>query len=197
MLITMPAAPVPAKIEWSFDQPAQDNRGEFTGKRRVTILSAAPRWYASVTLPAIVGEDRVLDWRAFVVDCDGIANSFRVIACERDQIGGNPNVVVVGANQGGHALTTAGWGDPGPKLKRGQFVTGGDQLVMLMAPVIADANGRATLNFKAYLRLSPADGARIEVTRPYAIMSMSDPKNGWTVDIGQNYAVTFPCEESF
>ncbi|WP_242149626.1 hypothetical protein [Sphingomonas sp. BAUL-RG-20F-R05-02] len=197
MLITMPAAPVPAKVEWSFDQPVQVNRSEFTGKRRATILSAAPRWYAAVTLPAIIGEDGVLDWRAFVVDCDGVANSFRVIACERDQMGGNPNVVVSGANQGGHALATAGWGDPGPKLKRGQFVTIGDQLVMLMAPVIADANGRATLNFKAYLRLSPADGAQIEVRRPYAVMSMSDPKNGWIVDVGQNYAVTFPCEESF
>jgi hypothetical protein len=86
MLISMPAAPVAANIAWDIDQPGQANRGEFTGRRRATLLAQAPRWYAEVTLPPIIGEARVYDWRAFVVDCDGIANSFRVIACERPQI---------------------------------------------------------------------------------------------------------------
>jgi hypothetical protein len=196
MLIAMPASPVAADIDWSIDQPAQANRGEFTGKRRVTILTAAPRWYATVTLPPIIGEARVLDWRAFVVDCDGIANSFRLIACERDQITG-VDVRVVGAGQGGHQLVTNGWGAAGQKLRRGQFVTSGDQLLMLTAPVVADVNGRAVLQVKPYIRFSPANGAQLEVRRPYAVMSMSDPKIGWKVGIGQNYAITFNCEESF
>jgi hypothetical protein len=196
MLIPMPGAPIAASVDWTIDQPGQANRGEFTGKRRVTILSAAPRWYATVTLPPILGEDQVLDWRAFVVDCDGIANSFRVIACERPQITG-VDVRVLGAGQGGHQLVTNGWGAAGLKLRRGQFFTSGDQLLMLTAPVVADANGRAVLSFKPYIRFSPADGAQLEVRRPYAVMSMSDPKNGWKVGIGQNYAVSFACEESF
>lgn len=197
MLIAMPAAPVAADIDWSIDQPGQANRGEFTGARRVTLLSQAPRWYATVTLPPILGEDRVLDWRAFVVDCDGIANSFRVIACEREQIAGAVDVRVAGAGQGGHAIITSGWGAAGLKLKRGQFMTIDGQLLMIQAPVVADANGRATVSFKPYLRKIPADGAAIEVKRPYAVMAMSDPKNGWKVGIGQNYAVAFQCEEAF
>ncbi|WP_375541618.1 hypothetical protein, partial [Salmonella enterica] len=80
-------------------------------------------------------------------------------------------------------------------LKRGQFVTVGDQLLMLRAPVVADAEGRAVLSIKPYLRLSPVDGGLIEVRRPYAVMAMSDPRNGWSVGIGQNYAVSFSCEE--
>ncbi len=196
MLIPMPAAPIAANVDWMIDQPGQANRGEFTGKRRVTILTAAPRWYATVTLPPILGEAQVLDWRAFVVDCDGIANSFRVIACEGDQITG-VDVRVVGAGQGGHQLVTTGWGAAGQKLRRGQFFTSGDQLLMLTAPVVADANGRAVLSFKPYIRFSPANDAPIEVRRPYAVMSMSDPKNGWKVGIGQNYGVSIACEESF
>ena len=196
MLITMPASPVAANIAWDIDVPAQANRAEFTGKRRVTLLTAAPRWYATVKLPAIIGEDRVLDWRAFVVDCDGIANSFRLIACERDQIAGIA-VAVKGAGQSGTTLLTKGWGAPGQKLKRGQFVTVDGQLLMLQAPVFADVNGNAVLSFKPYLRAIPADGAVLEVRRPFAVMSMSDPKNGWSVAIGQNYGVEFPCEESF
>ncbi|WP_010218940.1 hypothetical protein [Sphingomonas sp. PAMC 26621] len=100
MLITIPSDPVASDIDWTIDQPGQANRGEFTAKRRVTLLSAAPRWFAKVTLPAITGEDRVFEWRAFVVDCDGIANSFRIIACERDQIAGSLDVRVKGADQG-------------------------------------------------------------------------------------------------
>ncbi|MFN3517949.1 MAG: hypothetical protein ACK4YT_00730 [Sphingomonas sp.] len=197
MLIPFPAAPVPAQIDWSIDQPGQVNRGEFTGRRRVTILTAAPRFYAQVTLPPILGEDRVLDWRAFVVDLDGVANSFRLVAVERDQLRDSPLVSVDGAGQGGLQLATKGWGAAGQKLKRGQFVTVGDQLLMLRAPVVADAEGRAVLSIKPYLRLSPVDGGLIEVRRPYAVMAMSDPRNGWSVGIGQNYAVSFSCEEAF
>ncbi|WP_277969311.1 hypothetical protein [Sphingomonas echinoides] len=197
MMINIPAEPVASDIEWTIDQPGQVNRGEFTGRRRVTLLAAAPRWFAKVTLPPISGENRVLDWRAFVVDCDGVANSFRVVACERDQISGTLDVRVKGANQGGHALITSGWGAAGEKLKRGQFITLGDQLLMLNAAVVADANGNATLSIKPYIRVVPADQASIEVKRPYAVMAMTDPKNGWKVGIGQKYAVSFDCEEAF
>lgn len=197
MLVPMPARPVPAEVEWDIDQPAQVNRSEFTGRRRVAILAAAPRFYARVTLPPILGEANAFAWRAFVVDLDGVANSFRLVACERDQVAGVPVVQVDGAGQGGRELATKGWGSAGLKLRRGQFVTVGEQLLMLTADVVAEATGLAAVRFKPHLRLSPADGAPIEVKRPYAVMSMSDPRNGWKAGIGQNYAVAFDCEESF
>jgi hypothetical protein len=196
MLISFPASPVPAEIQWDIDQPGQVNRGEFTGKRRATLLSAAPRLYAQVTLPPIIGEDRVLDWRAFVFECDGVANKFKVIACERDQVN-EAGVVVDGAGQYGQTLTTRGWSTPGQRLKRGHFITVGEQLLVVRAPVIVDGAGRATISVKPYIRVQPGDGDAIEVRRPYAIMSMTDPKNGWKVGIGQNYAITFECEEAF
>lgn len=68
---------------------------------------------------------------------------------------------------------------------------------MLMADVVSDAAGVATIAFKPHLRFSPADGAPLEVRRPFAVMSMSDPRNGWKVGIGQNYGIAFDCEESF
>ncbi len=196
VMITMPADPVPAKIDWSIDQPAQANRGEFTGRRRVTLLAAAPRLYAAVTLPAIRGEPNIYAWRAFVFDCDGIANRYRLVACERDQIAGL-DVRVAGAGQFGRTLKTRGWGAAGVKLRRGQFVTVGEQLLTLMADVVAAADGTATITFKPFIRVVPGDNEAIEVRRPFAVMSMSDPRNGWAVDIGQEYAVTFQCEEAF
>ena len=196
-LIAMPTAPIPSAIDWQIEQPAQANRGEFTGKRRVTLLTAAPRWFANVTLPPILGEAAVLAWRAFVVDCDGIANRFRVVACESDQVPDNPPIAVDGAGQGGLVLRTRGWASAGTKLKRGQFITVGEQLLMVQADVVAAADGKATIAVKPYLRFVPADGAAVEVKRPFAVMSMADPKNGWKVGLGQNYAVSFACEEAF
>ncbi len=195
-VIALPQSPVPNGIEWDLDQPGQRNEAEFTGVSRVTYLPAAPRWYAKAKLPAIVGEANVLDWRAFVVDLDGIANSFRLVACERDQITGVAPVID-GAGQGGRQLLTRNWGSAGLKLKRGQFVTINDQLLMLMAPVVADANGAALISFKPYIRVSPPAGTMLEVRRPYALVSSVDTRNGWKVGIGQNYAIEFDVREAF
>lgn len=194
-LVTMPASPVPAKIAWKPKRPTQVNRSMVTSKRRVTILAAAPRMYATVTMPPIVGEANVLAWRAFVVDLEGQAHSFRLVACERDQITG-VSPLVKGAGQTGNTLITDGWGTAGLKLKRGQFVTVNDQLLMLMADAVA-LGGEVVLQFKPHLRVSPADNAPLTVTRPYALMSMSNDDTGWLADIGQHYGIEFECEESF
>lgn len=196
MLVTMPTKPIPADIDWTIDVPAQVNRSEWTGRRRAVLLPAAPRWFARVTLPPIRGEDAVLAWRAFVVDLEGVANRFRLIACERDQIDAGVEISVVGAGQGGRQLVTGGWPPSSTPLRRGQFFTSGEQLLMLMADVQSDALGRATLSFKSQLRFSPANGARLEVRRPYAVMTMTDPRNGWKVGIGQSYGFSFNCEEA-
>ncbi|WP_129586363.1 hypothetical protein [Sphingomonas montana] len=195
-VIAMPASPVPRTVAWNLRQPTQVNRSEFTGRRKVTILGTAPRWTAKVTLPPIIGEPKIHAWRAFAVDCNGQANSFRVIACERDQIVG-VTVRVAGAGQGGFAVVTNGWGGAGVKLRRGQFVTIADQLLMLMQDVVADDAGTATLRFKPFLRRAAANGAEIEVRRPYALMSMTGDEAGWVADVGQQYAVSFDCEESY
>lgn len=195
-LITLPASPAPAQVEWTLNQPTQVNRSLVTSRRRVTLLPAAPRWRAKVTLPPIQGEARVLAWRAFAIDCDGQANSFKLIACERDQISGIAPTID-GAGQAGRSLLTAGWGAAGVKLRRGQFVTIGEQLLGLMQDVEADADGKAEIHVKPYIRLVPANGAAIEAKRPYAVMSMASDDAGWIAGVGQQYTVSFECEESF
>lgn len=195
-IVTMPAASVPADVEWRPGPKTQVNRSEWTGRAKTTVLAGAPRWKATVKLPPILGEPNVYAWRAFVVDLEGQANSFRLIACERDQLVG-VTPLVNGAGQGGYTLATDGWGAAGTKLKRGQFVTIGDQLLALMADVVANGSGQATLTFKPYIRVVPADNAPIEVRRPWALMKMVDDDAGWAAHIGQNYEIGFQCEEAY
>ena len=40
-----------------------------------------------------------------------------------------------------------------------------------------------------------ADGAPVEVYRPYAVLQMADTRAGYTVGRGQMYAVSFQAEE--
>jgi hypothetical protein len=194
--IPFPAYPVPAEIDWKLRQPTQVNRSEFTSRRRATILPIAPRWTAAVKLPTIQGERNVLPWRAFFALCEGQAYSFNLVAVENVQISG-VTVRVNGSGQYGSTLITDGWGAAGTKLLAGQFATVNDQLLQLVAPVVANGAGQATLNFRAMLRLTPADNALIEVAKPYAVMALADDTNGWVVGKGQQYTVGFNCEEAF
>lgn len=195
-LITMPAAPVPAEIEWTHDQPSQSNRSEFTGIRRTTILPQAARWEAKVTLPVIQGEAAFRPWRGFLAKLRGTANSFRLGATETDQIIGVAVTATAGGQQGTF-LATTGWGPAGLKLPMGSLVTIGDQLLELVDDVVAGGGGNAVLSFAVPLRVSPAAGAPIEVRRPYGVMSLKDSKPGWKVSPGQLYQVQFDCEEAF
>jgi hypothetical protein len=195
-LITFPSAPTPAEIAWSLRQPTQVNRSEWTGRRKATVLAGAARWSAQVTMPPLLGEARVAPWRAFLAQCQGQAHWFKLVAVENVQISG-VTVLVNGGGQAGYSIATDGWGAAGTKLKAGQFVTVNDQLLQLVADVVANGSGQATLSFRSYLRIPTTDNAPIEVARPYALMAMADDTNGWTVGRGQQYAVSFACEEAF
>jgi hypothetical protein len=195
-IIAMPASPVPAEVAWNLNQPTQVNRSIVTGKRRVAILAAAPRWSADVRFPPMLGEPAVWALRAFLAACQGRANSFRLVAVERTQITGL-TVRVNGANQYGTSLVTNGWGVAGTKLKAGQFVTLNDQLLQLTADVVVGGGGTATLQFEPWLRGVPADNQLLEVSRPFAMMSLAEDDAGWTVSPGQRYSIAFKCEESF
>jgi hypothetical protein len=197
IIIDLPRNPVAAKIKWTLKQPTQVNRGEFTGARRVTILSQAPRWYAEVEYPQIVGEKAVMPWRAALARLQGQANAFRLGACENAQrapsVGAGP--VVDGANQTGNLIATRGW-FPGAPLDL-NFLTINGRLHQVLAPVFAGANGKAVFEIMPHIADGVPDGAMIDATRPYAVMSLADDSAGWTVNPGQRYDIAFSCEEAF
>ncbi|PTQ13726.1 hypothetical protein CLG96_00120 [Sphingomonas oleivorans] len=194
-IIPFPNCPPVSGTRWQLNQPSQVNRSEWTGRRRVTILSEAPRWLCEVQPFDIVDDDAIWPWRAFLIDCQGKAHSFRLPAVRTPQISGiTPRVN--GGGQGGYSLVTDGWGASGTKLRRGQYVTINDQLLMLTADVVS-ASGAATISFKPWIRNIPADDALIVVDMPTALMSMADDAPGWDDSDFGLYQLGFACEESF
>jgi hypothetical protein len=107
-----------------------------------------------------------------------------------------PGIVLVdGAGQTGFSVATRGW-TAGTYIKD-VFVTVGDQLVLVAGRVIAGPDGKAVLPIMPHLRAPTTDGARVEVQRPYAVVSLADDQAGWSVKPGPEYSISFDVEEAF
>lgn len=196
IIVDLPQYPVAAKIKWSLKQPTQVNRGEFTGTRRVTILTQAPRWSAEVEYPPILGEAAARPWRAALARLQGQANAFKLVACENPQQWGYGAPKVDGANQMGNLIKTRGW-IPNGAFLIGNFVTIGGRLHQVLAQTLMDSSGKAEIEIMPHIADGLADGTPIEGYRPYALMSLTDDVAGWTVGPGQRYDISFSCEEAF
>lgn len=195
-IIELPNWPVAKEIEWEADQPSQANRSEFTGVRRVTILGEAFRRSAQVTYPPILGEAAFRPWRAALAACRGRVNPFRLVAVENPQPTFSPNVVVDGAGQQGFSLATKGW-HPRATIKSGMMVTVGDRLFDVAVSAISDEAGKLTLQLEQLLPEGLADLAPVETIWPWALMAMAESRVPYKVGAGQQYAVSFRCEEAF
>jgi hypothetical protein len=191
-LITLPSSPQPRSMRLKLVQPAQINISEWTGRRQV-LHSGRGWWECTFDLPPIVGAAAFNSWRAFIVRTRGGANEFRLPVDSQNQTTFT-SVVVSGAGQTGRTLATSGWGGAGVKLLAGQFVTVNNQLLQLTADVVANSSGNATLSFEPALRVSPANGAPVEVRNPYALMYVTEIPE-YSVEPGYIYALSFVCRE--
>ena len=196
IIIDLPRYPVAAKIDWKPCQPTQVNRSEFTGKSRSVVLAQAPYWSASVSYPTILGEAAFRPWRSALMRLQGRAHAFRLGACEGPQHTFHQRVVVDGAGQQSYALAVRGL-VPGTQLLDGMFVTIGEDLHQLVADTpLAGIAGKVTLSIMPHLAVGIPDGLSIETMRPWALMQMTSDQQGWTVDRGQQYSVSYGCESA-
>ena len=196
-IITLPSAVRIKRVDWTLDQPAQVNRSDWTKRRQVVTQPGPAIWSATADLVVAVGERAALAGEAFVIDLEGQVNSFRLAACENDQLPRGFRTVIDGDGQYGRALRLRG-GPTGFTLARGHKITVNDQMVMVMADATFDADTRATVTFKPSLRLSPADGTYVECVLPTVLMSLATSSAGWSVDPGQLYQVKqLALEEAF
>ncbi|KKC24934.1 hypothetical protein [Sphingomonas sp. SRS2] len=193
--ISFPTQPGIAEIRWTPPAKTQVNMSEWSDRRRITKFTHA-RWKASIALPSIVGEADFLEWRAFLLACEGRANSFRIVAVENSQ-NAQAAVRVNGGGQTGLALVTDGWAGAGAALKKGQLITVNDQLIGISADVAIGGGGSATLPLSRRLRISPADNTLVEVRLPTALMAMDDDDLPYAVSPAQLYGVSFACSEVF
>lgn len=196
-IITVPDALAIRRVEWTFDRPAQVNRSQWTKRRQVVTQPGPALWSATAEMAVRCGTDEWLEAEAFLIDLEGQINSFRMEAAAAAQTDLPLNPVVDGAGQYGRALRLRG-GIPGAGMKRGHKMTVNEQMVSIGTSFVFDANGRATVSFKPSLRLSPQDGASVEMVRPTVLVSLVDSAIGWTEDLGEQFqGKPIAVEEAF
>ncbi len=185
-IITPPPAVRIQNVDWTLDRPAQVNRSDWTKRRQVVLQPGPSMWSATCDLCAVIGEPNMLEIEAFLVDLEGQVNSFRMVAVENPQSRLPLAPIVDAAGQAGRTLNLRN-GIAGATLLRGHKLTVDDQMLMLMAPLTFDANGKASATFKPSLRFSPLDATPVEVVKPTVLMSLSTSQVGWSVTPGQVY----------
>lgn len=197
-IVTFPPSARIASISWTLDRPAQVNRSRWTGQDQVAADPWHGRWSAQLELAPIVGEGRVLEWRAFIASLRGRVNSFRLPATEGGQAGGGFAPFVFGDGQPASrtALQTAGWPTwNGTFPKPGQMMTVRDQLVVMTA--VEGGNDIRLISFEAQLRQHAVHLMPVEFARPTALVALTGSTAGWSVGRGTLYGVSLTVEERF
>lgn len=89
---------------------------------------------------------------------------------------GNP--VVLGNNQYGALLLTAGWTPNQLVIPRGNYFSVNDELKYVTEDIWSSATGQAILKFTPWLRNSPANGDKINVSNARGIFRLQDNDQG-------------------
>lgn len=174
-------------LEWpdgilpsSFDWYLNSNGSSFTSpwtKQTQTVRFPGSSWNAKMTLSNLDDlESRYVE--AILVQLDGMAGRIKLRDFGRfgEPAKGTPKVK--GADQTGTTLLSDGWNASVKVLSLGDYITVGDELKLVLADVVSDATGNASIFIGPQLRNSPTDASAIEVENPYGIFRLTDQSNG-------------------
>lgn len=178
--------------------PAQVNRSQWTGTRKVVGLPGVELWRGRATIMPMATEVAERPWRAFMFALRGPVNWFRwPLPCHK-HIGPKPTIDVYPSD--GYELPLTGMQPNARILLAGQFMTvplpsGHFRTVCLTADLRADASGNATATFEPALGEVPDEGEEVETTDPFIPMSLVEPEQGFVASQGVS-GTSFDVEES-
>lgn len=150
---------------------SQSNTSELTNARQSVDLGYS--WWQGTVYTQPMTLDHARAFRVFFGRVRGSTHSFRVPVTSEDQHAGTFTVRAQGAGSG-YSLVTDGWPANSTPLLAGQYVTVGDQLMVLDQNVAANGSGVATLQFHSPLRRVVADNTVIETKRPWLLSYLPD-----------------------
>lgn len=195
-LIDFPSIPKIQSMTWRLVQPTQVNISGWTGGRQA-LASNRGWWEATANIPPIVGERNFLEWRRFLAQSRGMANTFKVpFVTENQSVYSGLTPRVNGAGQTGRTIATDGWRANSTVLRAGQAVNIGDQLVVLTADVTANGSGEASIEIEVPVRAATTDNTLITYQRPYCVMYLTEEPR-YSVAPGMVFDLALDLREAF
>lgn len=171
------------------------NRSELTHARQA--VDAGYSWWEAAVVVRGMTRNEARAWKVFFGRIRGPVHSFRVPIAIDPQDSGSFTVRAQGAGSG-YSLATDGWPPSSTPLLAADYVTVGDQLMLLDESVVADSSGNATLKFHAPLRRTVAHNTLIETTNPWLLASLPENSPMLTVGLARLQAgFSFECSEAY
>ncbi|MGN6208839.1 hypothetical protein [Asticcacaulis sp.] len=165
--IFLPALPKPRKWTPHYVSAGNDLSSPAAAATQ-RILRMGDRWSVTATFLNVKMDSNGRDWVAQMLLASR-ATALWALPLPKGGVGAPGAPVVDGAGQLGTALDVKGL-TAGYAFKAMQWVSlvsgGRRYLHMVTSGVTADGTGKATLNILPMLRVSPADGATLEVAAP-------------------------------
>lgn len=170
-IVPYPDLPNHATVELQEVASTRVNRSLLSGARQALDLGYS-WWEASVSVaPMDLAAART--WRVFFGRLRGPVHSFRLPVTSAPQHDGSFTVRAAGAGSG-YSLETDGWPPASQPVLAGDYVTVGDQLMVLDEDPVIDGAGLATLAFHSPLRGAVADNTIIETKSPWLLAYLPD-----------------------
>lgn len=179
-IVPYPVNPSHQRVKLQPITAAQVNKSEYTGNRQALDLGYSWRTAEVAVSAMTIAEARA--WRLFSGRVRGPVNSFRLPVLNYAQHDLSYTARAQGASSDPYALATDGWPVSTTALLGGDYVTVGEQLMMLDEDVVSNGSGQATLVFHEPLRGTVADNTVIETKRPWLLSSF--PENAPALSLG-------------
>lgn len=191
--------------------PSSGVRNVMFGSRRNTVKTTSPftrstqavsragdQWFATWEI-AVGTQEMRAEWQAFLMQAANVENRFKAYDHFASRMGtGAGTPLVMGAGQTGNSLIVDGWTAGSGVLNKGDLFSVNDELKMVVADVVANSSGVATLTFEPKIRVSPANNAPVTTVAPYCLMRLVDDEQAqWEVDVNGHYTMSFSGEETF
>lgn len=194
-VLVWPEGILPSSFDWDLNSNGSAFESPWT-KQTQTVRYPGSSWSAQMTLSNLDDyESREVE--VILIQLDGMAGRIKLRDFGRWGAPAMGAPKVNGVDQTGNKLITDGWTARSTVLRKGDYFTVADELKMVLADVVSDAKGNATIFFGPQLRNKPEDNAHLEVENPYGIFRLESGKNGVKRSPAFNNDMTLNFVEAF
>ncbi|EMI3316427.1 TPA: hypothetical protein ACKRES_003403 [Proteus mirabilis] len=175
-ILEWPKEVIPTQENWQLLSNSKTFTSPFNGSSQ-TVRFPGSRWRCELTFNNL-NEEKSRQLEALVASLDGMSGRVKIASwIRKGRYGyGSPRIVI--PSQLGHRLETKDWKRNMRVLQQGDRLTVGNELKMVVADVVSDNQGYASIPISPMLRTSPTVNEMLEVERPFGIFRLVDNEQG-------------------
>ncbi|MBD1229392.1 hypothetical protein IQ211_17610 [Xenorhabdus griffiniae] len=175
-ILDWPEEIIPSALNWQLISNSKTFTSVFNGSTQ-TARFPGSRWRCTLMFNNLDDEKaRILE--VLVAQLDGESGRVRLFDWARPGLVGMGNPKISEPNQLGYYLKTEGWRKNTRVIRRGDYLTVGNELKMVTENVDSDSAGAATIPISPMLRYSPRRHDKIETERPFGIFKQTGGDQG-------------------